>query len=312
MKSNRHLSLLPLAVLSGLATVATADTTSYNTGALGVTADATNTATVVLDQPGALAAFGDFSSLYSAGSRSTLPFLTAVNPPASSPFTIEFWARPTSSDNDDVPVNNRIGSGNRSGWVFFQRAAATGWNFRMYDGNSSNLGWDLTGGTSNLNAWSHVVVTWNGSSARLYVNGTDTNATNSGSGTYNVSTAAVFSIGALADGSSPFNGSVDEVAFYPAALSAARVLEHYQAGSSTAPGAYSALVVADGALLYYQQNPPFAKISRQGASQVITFTGILTQSTDLNASSWEDLSVTSPYTVIPTPDKPRLFFRARR
>jgi hypothetical protein len=312
MKSNRFLRLSSIALFPCLAVIATAQSTSYNTGTLGVAADASNTETVLLDQAGALAAFGDFSSAYSAASRSTLPFLTVVNPPASSPFTIEFWARPTGSDNDDVPVNNRIGSGNRSGWVFFQRAAATGWNFRMYDGNSSNLGWDLTGGTSQLNAWSHVVVTWNGSSARLYVNGTDTNASNTGSGIYNPSAAAIFSMGALADGSSPFNGSVDEVAFYPTALSAPRILEHYQTASSTVPGAYSSLVATDGALLYYQQNPPFAKIARQGANQVITFTGILTQSASLAAESWEDLSVTSPYTLVPTPDKPKLFFRARR
>jgi hypothetical protein len=304
--------LLPTAISLLLGVIATAQTPSYNTGTLGATADGSHTEAVLLDQPGALPAFGDFSVAYSASSRTTLPFLTAVNPPASSPFTIEFWARPTGSDNDDVPVNNRIGSGNRSGWVFFQRAAATGWNFRMYDGNGDLRGWDITGGTSQLNAWSHVVVTWDGSSARLYVNGTDTNASNIGSGTYNASTTAVFSIGALADGGSPFNGSVDEVAFYSTALSASRILEHYQTASSTVPGAYSSLVVADGALLYYQQNPPFAKIATQGANQVITFTGILTQSTSLAAESWEDLSVTSPYTVTPTPEKPKLFFRARR
>jgi hypothetical protein len=311
MKS-RFAMLLPTAVSLLLASIATAAPPSYNTGSLGVAADGTHTETVLLDQPGALPAFGDFSAGYAGGARTTVPFLTAANPPASSPFTIEFWAWPTASDNDDVPVNNRIGSGNRSGWVFFQRAAATGWNFRMYDGNSSNTGWDITGGTSQLNAWSHVVVTWNGSSARLYVNGNDTNAANSMSGIYNPSATAVFSIGALADGSSPFAGSVDEVAFYPTALSASRILAHYQTASSTVPGAYSSLVIADGALLYYQQNPPFAKISTQGANQVITFTGILTQSPSLAADSWEDLAVTSPYTVIPTPDKPRLFFRARR
>jgi hypothetical protein len=305
------LPLFPVAALT-LADLASGQALSYNTGSLGAVADATHTAGVLLDEPGFLPDADDFSCTYSVGNRSTLEFQPAVNPAVSSPFTIEFWARPTVSDNDDVPVNNRVGSGNRSGWVFFQRGAATGWNFRMYNGNGGNLGWDLTGGTSTLSAWSHVVVTWDGTAARLYVNGADTNATNLGNGVYNPSTTAAFSIGALADGNSPMTGSVDEVAFYPTALSAARILEHYQTGTGGAPGSYAAMVAADAPLLYFQQNPPFARVTRQGNNAVITFTGILSESTDLTEGSWQDLPVTSPYTVVPTPENPRRFFRTRR
>src|SRR5207249_7464640 len=51
--------------------------------------------------------------------------------------------------------------------------AATGWNWRMYNGNGSQVGWDLTGGTATLDAWSHVVGVWDGTTAKLYVNGVD-------------------------------------------------------------------------------------------------------------------------------------------
>ena len=293
--------------------IASGQSNSYNTGSLGAAADGQHRNGVLLDQPGSLVAFGDFSATYSGSSHSVVPFFTEVNPPASSPFTIEFWAYPTNSDGDDAPVNNRIGSGDRAGWVFFQRAPGSGWNFRMYDGVGSNLGWDITGGTSTLNAWSHVVVTWSGSAARLYVNGTLASATNNvPSGGYRVNNVNQFSIGALADGASPFTGSVDEIAFYPTALTPARILEHFQTASSTTPGAYQAMVLADGALLHFQQNPPFAKIAKQGANQVITFTGILTRSSTLAEESWEDLDVASPYLVPITPAEPKLFFRARR
>jgi hypothetical protein len=286
-------------------------TTSYNTGSLGTAGDGTNTAGVVLDQPGAMAAYGDYSTSYSDGQRTTVPFRSELNPPSGSPFTVEFWARPTASDGDDCPLFNRVSDGNRSGWAFFQRAAATGWNFRMYDGNGSNLGWSLTGGTATLDAWSHVVAVWNGSRASLYVNGALANdgSTSGGSGTYNASTAAIFSVGAYDTGAGPYVGRVDEVAFYPSALTPAQILNHFNLASSPVAGAYSTQVLADGAVEYLQQNPPAVRIARSGPDMVVTYTGILSQSADL--ATWQDLTVTSPYT-LPSPRPDRLFFRARR
>jgi len=86
----------------------------------------------------------------------------------------------------------------------------------------------------------HVVATWDGANVIVYVNGVEKNR------------RAVTTIGSSSDdapiigsdttGSNPFTGTVDEVAWYPAALSAARVLAHYQAGVATA---YDAVVDAD-------------------------------------------------------------------
>ena len=48
----------------------------------------------------------------------------ANNPPASVPFTLELWVRPTwdQIDTGEAPINNRyVSSGNRTGWVIFQR-----------------------------------------------------------------------------------------------------------------------------------------------------------------------------------------------
>jgi hypothetical protein len=132
-------------------------------------------------------------------------------------------------------------------------------------------------------------------------------------GTYNASTDAsidaFFCAGALFNGSSPYNGMVDEVAFYPTALSATQIAKHFTAAASPMVGAYSSLVLADGALEYLQQNPPTISLAGAGKALVVTFTGILSQSPDL--TTWEDLSVTSPYTLAgPLPGK--LFLRAHR
>ena len=294
--------------------------TAYNVGSLGVVADGTNTPDVLIDQPGAIAApiatGNDHSSYYNGGgARTTIPYTAALNPATGSPFTIEFWARPMASDNDDCPVFNRVSAGNRSGWAFFQRNDVTGWNWRMYNGNGSTVGWDLTGGTATLDAWSHVVGVWDGSAAKLYVNGVDTSAANVGAGGYNASTEAIFSVGAYDVGGTASTAFLDDVAFYGSALSAAQIQAHYNTAASLVPGAYRSLVLADGAVLYLDQNPPAVNITKTGATPTVTFTGILSQSSDVTApfwtTSWTDVVTTSPYT-LPGPLADQSFFRSHR
>jgi hypothetical protein len=238
------------------ATAGHAATVSYNTGSLGSAADGTN-ADGVAFVDGVVPVGGDQAASYDGtGANTIIPFQSGLNPASASPFTIEFWANPTNSDNDDAPVANRIASGDRSGWAFFQREPNTGWNFRMYDGVGSNLGWDLTGGTSPLAAWSHVVATWNGSVAQLFVNGALADSSNAGgaSGGYNASDSASFIVGS-SDTGSPYMGALDEVAFYGSVLTPAQILNHFNIVSSN-PNAYQATVRADGARLQLSNNNP--------------------------------------------------------
>ncbi len=287
-------------------------TTSYNTGSLGVEGDGTHTGGVVIDQPGAIAAGLDHAVYYGGGERTTIPWRAALNPASNQPFTIEFWVKPEAYDGDDSPLGGRVGGNvNRSGWVFFQRDEATGYNFRMYDGNGTAVGWDLTGGTYTFNTWCHVVAVWSGSSAKLYVNGALADETNDPgkSGVYVSSQSAIFTVGALFDGSSPSTGLVDEVAWYATALNAGQIANHFMAAGSAPSGGYRSLVKADGAVLYLQQNPPEVTLSLEGGVPVVEFTGILSESTGL--VTWQDLSVTSPYAV-PMPRPRERYFRARR
>jgi len=253
--------LTPLVLLPCLlGASAVAATTSVNSGSLGAIANGTDTIGVIQSLPGPLAAGGDGAAGYSGGARTTVAYHPELNPTASSPFTIEFWARPTTSDNDDTPLSNRFATGDRSGWTFFQREPNTGWNFRMYSGSGGASGWDLTGGTSTLGVYSHVVATWTGSTAQLFVNGVLVDDTNAGgaSGIYNPNSLAnspVLSIGANFDGGSPSNAYIDEVAFYPTALTPAQIAAHYATAGSAVPGAYASLVKSDGALLYIQNIP---------------------------------------------------------
>jgi hypothetical protein len=244
-----------------MAGLATAASVSPNTGSLGAPANGTNANGVTFST--GVVGGADQAAVYNNtdGVNTTVPFLSALNPPATSSFSIEFWAKPTASDNDDAPVGNRVSVSPRSGWAFFQRDAAPGWNFRMYNGNGSDRGWDLTGGTATLNAWSHVVATWNGatSTALLYVNGVLADSTNDTPaltqiGVYAPTTTAPLTIGTLDDQTSPYAGSVDEVAWYPSALSATAVQSHFNTMNTT-PSAYQALVRSDNASLQLSNTP---------------------------------------------------------
>jgi hypothetical protein len=68
----------------------------------------------------------------------------------------------------------------------------------------------------------------------------------------------MFSVGSYDDGSNPFNGSVDEVAFYGSALTSTQILAHFNTATSPVPGAYANLVRADGAIEYLQMPEPSA------------------------------------------------------
>jgi hypothetical protein len=241
-------------------TAAQAASISYNTGSLGSSADGTN-ADAVTTGPGAVAAGDDLAAVYDnvLGHNTIIPYRPALNPAGANPFTVEFWAQPLTTDNDDAPVANRVATtSNRSGWVFFQRA--TGWNFRMYSGAGGGLGWDLTGGAAPLEEWSHVVATWDGSAARLYVNGllADNENDSGASGAYNANPASSSAAGNFIVGSSdtasPFNGAVDEVAFYATALTEQQILSHFDAASGATAGAYHSLIRSDGALLQLSNN----------------------------------------------------------
>jgi len=251
---------------------ANAATISPNTGSLGASANGSNAATVTTG-PGAVFAGNDLAAVYptnASGTNTTVPFLPALNPAVASPFSVEFWARPTATDDDDAVVANRVSAGNRSGWVFFQRAA--GWNFRMYNGVGSGLSTSLTGGTSTLNSYSHVVATWNGTVALLYVNGVLASSTNDQavSGTYVPNSTVALTAGTLADQSSPYVGSVDELAFYGSALTPARVLLHFSTASSVTPNAYYSLVQGDGALLQLSNVPePSSLVLLAGGSLLL-------------------------------------------
>ena len=212
-----------------------------------------------------------------------------INPNAGVPFTFETWLRPTSDRQNPgaAPINNRyVSSGNRTGWVIFQRApdatyspaggySGVGWTFRMYDGDGSGGQDVLTGVDYQPGAWQHLVITWqpqtdNGDTGNngndqwsgiltAYINGvpvaTNANALYAANvnPTEDSTAPADFAVGsyniASGIGANPFEGDIAQLAFYNnIVLSPTQILTHYQAGTDPNLGLnYAALVYSAGA-----------------------------------------------------------------
>lgn len=260
-----------------------ADSLTLNQGNLRNTGYASNTVDVIRTAPGAIAGQpDDHAARYhwrgESTSRTTIPYSVENNTPESSPFSVETWLRPLSDrvSPGAAPLANRyVSSGNRTGWVIFQRAPnesysglsgfeGVGWNFRVFTGAG--------GGGQNVNTaipytvgeWQHVVFTWvpvedtgNGNWTGVltaYVNGLPV-ATNE-TATYKANTdptedgtppsdLGIGGYNAASNFGNYYEGDIDEVAIYNNyALNAEQVLAHYQAGTNAHPATnYQSLVL---------------------------------------------------------------------
>jgi len=193
------------------------------------------------------------------------------------------------------PVNNRmVGGSGRTGWIIFQRNPNTsypaseghGWNFRMFGGAGSS-GFDvLTDTDYEVGRWQHLVVTWepqndNGDPAgngnhqyqgilTAYVDGKEVGRNENALYAANravpeegqgkpLGTPADLAFGAYnfasGVGSNPYEGGIDEVAFYNNyVLKPDQITAHYEAGKNKNPATpYESLVYTAA---FDVNNPP--------------------------------------------------------
>ena len=159
-----------------------------------------------------------------AGVSSSVPYSRNLNP--SGAFSIEFWVKPDRSGTIGRAV---LGTQNRNG-------GRTG--YAVYQGFNPDVGWEahlgfngtvlfLAGTTAPVaGRWDHVVVTWNGSNlSKLYVNGREEDS--DASGPHQNNTVQPLEIGSRFNGTVPYDGTVDDVAFYNYALTPEKVERHF-------------------------------------------------------------------------------------
>jgi hypothetical protein len=156
-----------------------------------------------------------------------------------STFSVELWIYPTSSGSLQHLVATNPSGGTNYGSLYFSTD-----HIEYRQGGAQRA---VTPATSvPLNAWTHVALTYNGSVAQLYLNGT---ASGSASAVHaeTFNNPLRFGYSSIPQ-SQFFQGRLDEISLYNAALSAAEVLSIFNGGDKgkcVAP----ALLVSDGSTL---------------------------------------------------------------
>lgn len=188
-------------------------------------ANGTYVGAVGLGQPGVLGPDGG-SSAKMGGQLGTFVSLGDVfDFAANAPFTFEIWMNPDVIDATYRRLAGKVGP-NEQGWSIGV-LTPLGYNVVLQsDGGKVGFG---VGGFVSAKAWTHVVVTYDGSIVRTYRNGTPGD---SQAGKPNLpDTAADLILGALPSGFNAFEGRIDELAIYGKALPFDRVTAHYAAAA---------------------------------------------------------------------------------
>lgn len=167
---------------------------------------------------------------------------------STSGWTLEAWVK-TSQPSAQQGILEKYDTGNDNTANYALRLESSA-HFSVYVLSSCCTWTALVGATTVLaNTWYHVVGTYDraSSTAYLYVNG-QVDASNTSVAVQPTGTARPLRIGARGDDSTfTWQGSLDEVAVYPVALSASRVQSHFGAAGLVG-GAYTPAQAAGGGL----------------------------------------------------------------
>jgi hypothetical protein len=186
--------------------------------------------TPTLGAPGALT--GDSNTavgLNGTNEYVEVPYSGALNPAS---FSLEAWAYPTGgsgSFRSVISSRDYSASGPLVRGYMLYASSANVWELWLGTGTGFVK---LIGPTVTLNSWTHIVATYDGTTARLYLNGT---LAASGNLAYSPNTSRPLRLGAGKNETNSdyeFPGRLDELAIYPTALTDTRVQAHYQAGTS--------------------------------------------------------------------------------
>jgi hypothetical protein len=146
------------------------------------------------------------------------------------PYTLEIWALPQNLDTSYQRLFSReLPTTPREGYLMFVRVGYPA------DPSTFSLERWSAGQTSQcpqtsaiLAVWHHLVATYDGSTSRIYLDGTLA-AAQPAAAPLNATSASLWIGASIFDTAGYFGGVVDEVAVYGSALSATRIAAHYHA-----------------------------------------------------------------------------------
>ena len=147
--------------------------------------------------------------------------------------SIEAWVNPASLDSRNIILSQWDGGQNQRAYVLAISTDGTVM-FMLSPSGQGGGSLELYSTTAiDTNKWSHIAVTSDGDSVRIYINGAEDVTSAAPAGGIHVPTTDLF-IGdwgwnGAADGSEQYNGLMDEVALYNYALDADTISAHYNA-----------------------------------------------------------------------------------
>ena len=142
--------------------------------------------------------------------------------------TLELWVNFSKlSLNDSIGDEQDFFSNQKgtSGWTLYNQNNTD--NFNSYWNTSIGGNWFVILTTAYVNTWYHIVVTYDGSNFRSYVNGI-AGTPESWTATLTCTDPESLKIGTFGTPGHYFNGKIDEVRIYNRTLSAEEVVRHYQ------------------------------------------------------------------------------------
>lgn len=188
--------------------------------------DGTYVGGVTLGQPGALAASTDTAVLLDGVDGHITTAFNPFQPGVAR--TFEGWANRNSNKNDHA-----LFAGDSAGSYPVLRCTAGSDDVR-FNPDVSGAGQDFVGVLPGTGVWFHWALVWDGPSltATLFIDGV-----NKGKLTFGFDFGGDpgnIELGAEGGASSPFDGLLDEVAVYDAALDDATIQSHFTVGTTTA------------------------------------------------------------------------------
>lgn len=146
------------------------------------------------------------------------------------PFSIEVWLKANAQGGELV---TKLVNATTDGYLLGISAGGPGGGTADFERATAGIVAIVTSDSAvgAIGVLSHVVGTYDGTTIRIYVNGSEQHVGGVASSQSLTDNAVPLRIGAFANGTVKFSGALDEVAIYDYALSATQISVHYAAGA---------------------------------------------------------------------------------
>ncbi|WP_411281485.1 LamG domain-containing protein [Gemmatimonas sp.] len=171
-------------------------------------------------------AFSDSKAVRLTDTENVECAVTPFDFAGASPFTVEAWVNADTIPTDYPRIVSKEVASPRSGYSVSIQSSPLQVLFERWDGGS--LKTYVAVPFPGTGRWVHVAASWDGTTAKLFVDGAPASKGYSGL-TFSANTSPLtFGLASSGVGGS-FRGSVDEIAVYPSALPSSRIAAHISA-----------------------------------------------------------------------------------